>query len=862
MSKVILSNKLDFAEFDGRVNIGAGGTGADDPDEAKNNLNFIGTEDRNAANGVAGLDGNEKIYIELIPDALLAGGGLNGPAEVTTGSVTNYTIAGYSVFVDYTLSVSAGSAVRNGDTITFTAPATVQTATIVLNDRPYEINVVAPTVYVNAPSITSPVAGSNTLGASASFASSTFSMTGGSDTHEGSDWQIATDANFINIVAAVTNSAVNKTSWTASGLQVSTTYYVRVRYKGATTGYGAWSPVVNYGTRANFFPSIEESMLSLTDPVASDMFGNSIDLSNAGDYAIVGAAYKNSNGYSDGGAVDIYNKSGATWTKQARLVASSDAATMSLSIPSGGSIRVVITGAVASDNTYTTSQNITIPAGTTSISLTGTGGTGTTTTNPGQAYIAPSGWVTPVYAWQTNSSTQYTVQEYYNQDTGAMVGYMNPPPELNGAQWSPVPATPSSHPSNYTHVQTSNRTATGTAFTTGGTSYTTYSVTMAFTQYSSYLVSGGYYTNPGQPYIAPSTTYTTGTSATVTYASQTYTFAGGYGGPATASTQSAIMLFGSDLFGTSVTIDSTGTYAAVGARNGEMDGSSIISGVAYVFVRTGSTWSIQQKVRANDATPSAAFGSSVAINGDGTILMVGASGDDSNKGAAYVFTRAGSTWTQQQKIAAGDGAATNYFGESVAINGDGTTAVIGAKTNGTNGASYIFTRGGSVWSQQARLTPSDGTGTDNFGWSVAISNDGNTVAIGAPKHGANDTGAVYIFTRSGTIWSQVSKLTGSDTTNAGEFGYSVTMSNDAGCIIITAYKNTTDSTTGAGAAYLFSKNGAAWTQESKLAPAVKAANDNFGYYASISGNAGVALISATNKDISSNADAGAVYTFV
>ena len=135
MSKRISSGKLNFNTYEGVLSIEAGGTGATDPNTAKSNLNIVGKEDRNAVLGVAGLDENSIIYPELIPSVLLNVGGLNGPEEVNVSTTTNYTIAGYSSFEEYTVSSDVGTITRNGATITFIAPSTPRLANITLNGR-------------------------------------------------------------------------------------------------------------------------------------------------------------------------------------------------------------------------------------------------------------------------------------------------------------------------------------------------------------------------------------------------------------------------------------------------------------------------------------------------------------------------------------------------------------------------------------------------------------------------------------------------------------------------------------------------------------------------------------------------------
>ena len=166
----------------------------------------------------------------------------------------------------------------------------------------------------------------------------------------------------------------------------------------------------------------------------------------------------------------------------------------------------------------------------------------------------------------------------------------------------------------------------------------------------------------------------------------------------------------------------SGDTAVVGARLDDDNGDN--AGSVFVFVRSGTTWTLQQKLTASDGQPGDEFGISVSLDGDN--LLIGASDDDDNgsdSGSAYVFVRNGTTWTQQQKLTASDGAFDDFFGFSVSVSGD--TALVGAwqdDDNGSNsGSAYVFLRIGTTWSQQQKLTDSDGPDEDRFGYAVSIS---------------------------------------------------------------------------------------------------------------------------------------------
>ena len=282
-------------------------------------------------------------------------------------------------------------------------------------------------------------------------------------------------------------------------------------------------------------------------------------------------------------------------------------------------------------------------------------------------------------------------------------------------------------------------------------------------------------------------------------------------------TLTAVDAAAGDYFGTTVSI--SGDTAVVGASYKDN-----FKGAAYVFTRSGSTWSQQAKLTAVDAAANDYFGYSVSASGD--MVVVGAYLKDTNKGAAYVFVRSGSTWSQQARLNSSDPAANDYFGYSVS--GSGDTVVVGAYLkDSARGAAYIFTRSGSAWSQQARLTPSDAVAGDNFGRSVSII--GDTVVVGAyGKDGGK--GAAYVFTRSGSAWSQQAKLIAADAAAGDYFGFSVSLSDNKA--VVGAYLKDSFK----GAAYVFTRSGSVWSQQAKLTVGDSAVNDYFGYSVSVSGD--------------------------
>jgi FG-GAP repeat protein/putative Ig domain-containing protein len=230
-----------------------------------------------------------------------------------------------------------------------------------------------------------------------------------------------------------------------------------------------------------------------------------------------------------------------------------------------------------------------------------------------------------------------------------------------------------------------------------------------------------------------------------------------------------------DEFGFAVAI--SGDTALVGAVGDDDLGPS--SGSVQVFARSGGSWEFVQKLVAADGAAGDRFGTAVAVSGD--VALVGAEDDDDRgtwSGSCYVFVRSGGAWTQQAKLTASDGTAYDEFGHSVAISGN--TAVVGAYWDSDSGvgsgSAYVFVQSGGTWSQQQKLTARDGYASDTFGLSVALSED--TALVGAKGHDANgaDTGAAYLFTRSEGTWTSRQTLTAPDSVAYGEFGISVALS--------------------------------------------------------------------------------------
>ena len=322
-----------------------------------------------------------------------------------------------------------------------------------------------------------------------------------------------------------------------------------------------------------------------------------------------------------------------------------------------------------------------------------------------------------------------------------------------------------------------------------------------------------------------------------------------------------------DYAGWSVAVSADGNTCAVGAR--AEDNVALNSGAVYIFTRAGTTWSEQDVLYANDPVAGDALGWCVALSADGSTCAAGAFFTDAgaaNAGAVYIFTRTGSDWSQQTKLLAGDAAADDSFGDSVALSADGNTCAVGARFDDNSGGPdagsvYVFTRTGSTWSPQTRLQAGDASGGSSFGDSVALSADGNTCAIGASATDSplTNAGAVYVFTRSGATWTPQQKLVATTPAAFDALGVSVALSADGNTCAAGA-QGVDSGGSNVGAAYIFTRSGSTWTQQARLQATDAAAGDELGASVALSSDGSVCVAGA-GEDDNPLADAGSAYVF-
>lgn len=289
-----------------------------------------------------------------------------------------------------------------------------------------------------------------------------------------------------------------------------------------------------------------------------------------------------------------------------------------------------------------------------------------------------------------------------------------------------------------------------------------------------------------------------------------------------------------DLFGSVLSLSDDGNTVAVGCPDAD-DGVS--SGKIYIFTRTNGVWAAHTVLKSDSYVAGGKFGYSLCLSGDAMYCAVGAPGERGSSvgsGVVYIFRKdASGVWAKQRRIAISDGAgADKGTGKSVALNKTGTYCAIGSPdgwtvtsgggATGGKGAVYVFKRTNAVWAQEDRLAATDGADLDRFGYAVSIDSAGANVAVGSPSHamgGYARRGAVYIFSRASTLWTQTAVFTGTDGVNHPlltdmQFGMSVRLSgNGVKCYVGAPLKKFENGATYTGATYSFVKNGSTWAQE-------------------------------------------------
>ena len=610
--------------------IAHGGTSAKDKVQAASNLSFLPRDEL--------FNAEEKIIGDKL-DTYIGPVNIDGPLQVFLNSKSTYTITDHDLTTHYRVIPLTGSVVLNNDQIEYTAPVSGTTGGFVVNDKVIEVALVRP--YVTQPSITSPTTGTVNVQQSITLTSGVFSTVGGNDTHQSSDWQIATDAAFTNLVAQASESTSSLTSYTVTGLTANTTYYARVRYRGTSlTDMSAWSDATTFSTKTSFYPSVQEALFYDNSGSSGDNFGISVAVSADGNTCVVGAPSRSS--YT--GIAYVFKRQNHVWAQQTVLQPNSLPfnANYGLRVAiSANADTAVVSAAIANDSGYNAC---------------------------GVVYVFT----------QTNDTwTQQAKLTASDPSTGAVFGVA------------------------------CSLTPDGNKITVGAT---------------------GVASNQGAGYIF--------TRSGTTWAQQAkLTAADGASG---------------DMFGTATAISSKGDLAVFSAFFKTVNGNTK-QGVVYVYAYANNTWSQQAVLSSSDGAANDNFGVCVSVNSDGTLCVVGAFTKTltySAQGAAYVFARSGTTWSQQAAISLTDGAANDHFGESVRLNQDGASFVVGSSNRDGSGSAYLYVISSGVWVKQKTFKANDASAGAKFGYTVDISSDNTTIVVSSYLKTVNshtEQGAVYSY---------------------------------------------------------------------------------------------------------------------
>lgn len=358
-------------------------------------------------------------------------------------------------------------------------------------------------------------------------------------------------------------------------------------------------------------------------------------------------------------------------------------------------------------------------------------------------------------------------------------------------------------------------------------------------------------------------------------------------------------------YGFSIALSSDGSTLAVGSPGdkiaGPNGGAGEAGGSIDVYTRSDGVWSFQAHIKTSNASQ---LGYSLALSADGSVLIAGAPTESSGAtgingnqadnsvayaGAVYAFARSGNTWSQQAYIKASNTQEGAGFGVAVALSADGNTLAVGAPNEGSGatgidgnqgdrsapwaGAVYVFAHSGSTWSQQTYIKASNAQKGDQFGFSLALSADGHTLAVGAATEdssatginglqtddAATDAGAVYVLTRSGMTWSQQAYIKASNARAGDQFGYGLALSADGSTLIAGAPmerssaagvngNQSDNSAEYAGAVYAFTRSGITWSQQAYIKASNTQSGDLFGRSLALSADGHTLVVGATDED--------------
>lgn len=967
--------KSDYAQ-----SISKGGTSGMSVDDAASNLGYVRGSQLGVVGGVAKNTSQGKLPTNVVDDNMV-GGTVNtiGPVATAIGGVVNtYTITNYSSFKQYVVTTNYGVVSIVGDTISYTPLNVTGTGGFTVNGELFSIAVTG--MSPNKPSITYPTNGISGLQTTFTATCSTFSVSSGTDTHLSTRWQVSTSPNFVNLVYESVDDPNSKTSWNCGPLTKDTQYYIRAAHKGAAYGYSDWSESVVFDTTipkpntpsitapingaVNTGTKITSTTNAFSVPSGSDTHvASDWQVSTSSSFTTVDSESLNDTTNKTSWISGTLNPSTMYYVRARHKGTSTGYSewstavsfTTGVAVPSAPTITSPTDGAVNIGKTATVSSNaFSIINGTD----THAASHWQLSTNPAFSAILYESLddATNKTSWMSGTlaaTTQYYIRVRYK---GTAYGYGAWSNVVSVTTNNQIPNTPSiTSPYNGATGESPSTVVSSSAFavtngtdvhvashwqlsanssfsslmyesiddTVNKTSWTPGTLGITTTYYvrvkhkgsnfgySSWSNVSSFTTKtpmPDTPYITSPSNGSSNHSAAVSLTSSSFSISGfsdshsaSHWQLSTSSSFSSMVSESMDSASNKTTWSvsnlSANTQYYVRVRHkGSTYGYGGWSG--YYSFTTKSSFlptSEVQIVSGSDSVDGSYFGNAVAISEDGSTVVIGSKTHDNNgnndTGAVYVFTKSGSTWTQQAKLVASEVVLYEKLGYFVSISGDGNTiAAVGENRIGDKGTVRIFTRSGATWVQQAKLVYN--------AWGVSLSRDGNLLALGGfglsspclvlarsgstwalqmdlSSYSSNYTSIspdgstlaigrtlqpLVIFTRSGTTWTLQATLTPSDAYGDDKFGYPTAFSNNGNVIAIGAMGAHHSGVNAVGAVYVFSRSGGSWSQQAKLLTGVFTSGD-FGESVSISSDGTLVAAGASQWDVGGTANRGVVFVF-
>ena len=866
-------------------------------------------EDLNAVmdipNGIPRLDAEGKIAVSQLPlynNAIITNIPIiTGPASLLYPEVGTYYITNYDINNVYTLTSKFGTAVRNGGTITFTPTITSGLCSFTLNNRVTQIEISSSIIITpNKPSISLPVNNEQNKNKTISYTSTEYTITGAFNVHHKSEWQLATEPDFTNIIYTTAELPANMYTWTVGDLTPNTTYYSRVRYLSTNGQWSLWSDITTVKTREVFVPITEEAkILSGTIEEPTGHFAKLMICTKDGSRLLVSdkLAINNITGLATG-AVYVYFYNGVTWIQEAKLVQDDpnfySYFGSNTTIDDSGS-RIVVAGVNPGANNaywslYTFKrigtnwyQESIIPhngsvnyLGSSILKISHDGNT--LIANQHSSLIVTFSYVNGVWN-EVNQSTIPSFQ-YYSTDannTTLCISYVNVA--------SPDPITIQIYKRNtITNVWTLSSTISNLS-----NNNPSYVATLSMSDDGLSIAASIAAAKFDGLFL-----FRWVNNAWVTH-SVPVAFGDG-GRPVKISADGTRILFSnrtSNVYkfnGTNIVLE----HSSPNLSNNSMpsiqsdgDIKNIFNGMWDYRVNSLSLSAVEVMVREYGSVTHKTilrpadvngFGYSLSVNAIGDRLVVGAHDSSitisstlyKQVGSAYVFKRTGTTWALEGRLIPNDRADFVNFGNSVSINAAGDRIAVGAMNSDTSatdsGAVYIFSRSVTTWTQESKIVAATPVAYNRFGTSVALDSTATRILIGTPNSDTPgaipivDNGATYVYIRSGSTWTLETILTAVDKIDSDYFGHTVDIDATGTRAVIGSYGSDPNSITNSGAAYVYRRSGTTWIHEAKLIAADGAAGDNFGYSVAIDDAGSRIAVGAINHD-ANGVNAGAVYVY-